>query len=108
RNVRRKVDPPDNARDEVVLRGRGEELARLVEARSRLNEDRLVHAVRGEQRLQILRAEPAADWRERLGHPRIGRLRRVPEVVVSVDHECHAAPFGYAYSRSEPGFISML
>src|SRR5439155_1629935 len=108
RNVRRKVDPSDNARDEVMLRGRCEKLARFIEARSRLHEDRLVDAVRGEQRLQVLGPEPPADRRERLGHPRVGRLRRVPEVLVSVDHECHAAPFGYAYSRSEPDFISML
>src|SRR5439155_19547738 len=93
RNVRRKVDPPDNARDEVVLRGRGEELARLIEARSRLHEDRLVDAVRREQGLQILGAEPPADRRERLGHPRVGRLGRVPEMMVSVYD--HAAPSGY-------------
>ena len=106
RNVRRKVDPPDHARDEVMLRGRREELASLIEARARLDEDRLVDAVRGEQRLQVLGAEPPADRRERLGHPRIGRIGRVPEMMVSVYD--HAAPSGYPYSRSDWAFISML
>ena len=106
RDVRGEVDPADDARDEVVSRGRRKELARLVEARSGLHEDRAVDAVRGEQRRQVLGAEPPADRREGVGHPRIGRARRVPEVVVSVYD--HAAPSGYAYSRRDCGFISML
>src|SRR5204862_6214406 len=93
-------------RDEVVLRGGCEERPRLIEARSRLDKDRPVDAVRGEQGLQILGAEPPADRRERLGHPRIRRLRRIPEMMVSVYD--HAAPPGKAYARSDSAFISML
>ena len=107
RDVRGEVDPADDARDEVVSRGRRKEFARLVEARSGLHEDRAVDAVRGEQRLEVLGAEPPPDRREGVGHPRIGRARRVPEVVVSV-YDDHAAPSGYAYSRRDCGFISML
>src|SRR5207302_4776170 len=106
RDVRGEVDPADHARDEVVLRRRRKEFARLVEARSGLHEDRTVDAVRGEQRLEVLGAEPPADRRERVGHPGIRRDGRVPEVVVSVYD--HAAPPGYAYSRRDCGFISML
>src|SRR5437868_14213711 len=106
RDVRGEVDPADDARDEVVFRGRRKEFARLVEARSGLHEDRAADAVRGEQRLEVLGAEPPADRREGFGHPGIGRLGRVPEMVVSIYD--HAAPSGYAYSRRDCGFISML
>ena len=106
-DVRGEVDPADHARDEVVLRRRRQELPRLVEARSGLHEDRAVDAVRGEQRLEILGAEPPADRCECVRHPGIRRAGRVPEVVVSV-YDDHAAPSGYAYSRRDCGFISML
>ena len=107
--VRRgEVDPADDARDELVRRRGGEELARLAEARDRLHEDRAIDAVRREERPQILRSEAPPDRCERVGHPRIPGARRVPEVVVGVDYESHAPPPGNAYSRSDSAFISML
>ena len=69
-------------------RGR-KELAGLVEARDRLDEDRAIDAGRGQLGGEILRPEPPVDRRELRRQPRVRRAGRVQQVMVGVDDRGH-------------------
>ena len=66
------IDPADHAADERDGRRGREELARLVEARDRLDQDRAVDAGGGQLRGEVIRAEPSVDG---------GQVGRQPRVV---------------------------
>ena len=80
------VDPADDARDEPLGGGRGEELPRLLGARSRLHEDGSLDARRLDERAQVVRPERATDRGELVCHPRVVGPAGIPEVMVGVDH----------------------
>ena len=72
------VDPADDPRDEVGRRGGLQELARFVDARDGLDEDRLVDAVVHQLGAQVIGRKRPPDGSELVAHPRIGAAHRVP------------------------------
>ena len=100
------IDPGGHSADQLVRRGSSEEIVRVGVETGPLDEDHGVDAVAFDQRLDVGGTERAVDRDVLLGHPRLRRARRIPEVDVRVDP--HAAPTGCpsraaAFHTSPPG-----
>ena len=100
----RQIHPPDDAGDERMRRRGREELARLVEARARLDEDAQLDSGGAQERREIRRAERAANRRELVGEPRVVGRGGIPEMMVRVDGR-HPFP-APAVGTGAPGAIS--
>ena len=105
-----------------MSRGLGEQVVRVRVEGGALDEDDGVDAVAFEQRVEIARVEWARDGSVLGRHPRLRRVRRIPEVNVRIDDHreasqpdsaasaasVHASPYGNSYRASDSGCISML
>src|SRR6185503_5023610 len=86
RHIRRlQIHPSDNAGDERMGIGQGQEPARFVERLARLDGDARLDAGTPEQRLEIVRQEVAAQRRHAVVDPSVLKRVVAPEMLVRVN-----------------------